>query len=394
MASDNSVSFDMEFTNYYRELDLNRTQSTSELRTEIMALLKDYNSMLSSTEQDKNPELYEDLEEKMDYCRKAFVIFHDDASRQEYDKALDEHAESENAYGKYEEIYDEASKYFDDERYEITIELCKKLIQLNPNSPKAYTLLCNAHYQLGYYNEAVEIINEACAAFNTNIFLRWFQIRLYVMLDKYQRAQQLLNSALEEFPMVSDFHALQAYMYFKVGNNTLARKKIEEYLASNPTDVQYRDQVCKDLLKLAYLCYYYFPNEDERILLDKNTYDKCKEYIVLANQISNLADAREELEYITYLGKKSFSFDLGALKGGIVLVVIGCFLLYVVYYAATASSSPDLNIGFIICAIVALLPLVSGVKRLSKLRKPNWEIIRDSARGYSDYDRSLWGSIV
>ena len=122
-------------------------------------------------------------------------------------------------------------------------------------------------------------------------------------------ANKILNSALEEFPMVYDFHALQAYMYFKVGNNTLARKKIEEYLASNPTDVQYRDQVCKDLLKLAYLCYYYFPNEDERILLDKNTYDKCKEYIVLANQISNLADAREELEYITYLGKKSFSFD-------------------------------------------------------------------------------------
>lgn len=394
MASDNSISYDMDFTNYYRELDLNRTLSTSDLRTEITALLKDYNSMLSSTEQDKNPELYEELEEKMDYCRKAFVIFRDDASRQEYDKALDEHAENEYAFDKYEEIYNEANQYFDDERYEMTIELCKKMIELTPNSPKAYTLLCNAHYKLGNYDEAVKIVNEACAAFSTNIFLRWFQIRLYIILDKYQKAQQLLNSALGEFPLVYDFHAEQAYLHFKVGNNTQAQKKIEEYLASNPTDVQYRDQVCNDLLKLASLCYYYFPNNDEKILLDKNAYNKCKEYIVLANQISNLADAREELEYITYLGQKSFSFDVGAFKGGTLLIVIGCFLLYVVYNAATISRSINFHIGIIICTILALFPLVSGIKRLSKFRKPNWEIIRDNVRGYSDYDRSVWGSIV
>ena len=383
-----------DFINYYRELDLDRTQTTEELRTEIMALLKDYNSMLSSTEQDKNPELYDELEEKMGYCRQALVIFSAKQSRRKYDKELDEHGESENVHEKYQELFKDVVVYFEDERYELTVELCKKLIELDPNIPDAYSLLSKAYYNIGNYDEAMKILDDASKAFRSNIHIRWSQIRLRILLDDYQIAQQLLNEALEEFPLVYDFNAEQVYLYLKTGNNAIAKKKIEEFLSANPSDIQYRQQVCEDLVRLALLCYHYFPENDDKVLLNKAAYNKCREYLVLANQIFNTEDAKQELDTINYLGQKSWVQDGGTFKGGVLLTAIGCFLLYVVYRGATASGKINIHIGIIICFIIALFPLISGILRLKKMHKPNWEILRDAARGYSDYDRSIWGSII
>ena len=396
----NSTKFlhDGEFVDYYKRLDLDRTWTTKQLREETADMLKEFNGMLSSTQQDKNPEVYDELEETMDLCRKAFVIFSSENARNEYDLFLDEYGKEHPNESKTEELWIDVNNFYQNERYDMVVTLCEELLKVNKNSEDVYTLLCKAHYDLGNYDKALEILDKAAAGFKRNIDLRRFRIRINIEMGNYQRAQQLLNEAFEEFPEIGQFFAEQAYLYFKIGNKDMAQKEIENYISKYPTDLAFREKVADDLLRLAQCCCSFIPETLERVIMNKESYQKCLEYITLANQINNSAVVQEELERIKFLGKTTFSWDGSVFKRSAVLIGISGILFMVVHRASfILQRTTDINIlfGWLLAVFIMLFFVVAGITnfRLGMWRK-NWMILRDEVRGYSDYDRSIWKSVI
>ena len=103
--------------------------------------------------------------------------------------------------------------YFFSGRTQDTIEQCKKLIDLEPESGIAYALLAEAYAQTGRRSEAIDAANHATSLANTPVVLITTAAAL-ASAARPQEARRLLNAGLAQATQryVCRFNAAAAYV--------------------------------------------------------------------------------------------------------------------------------------------------------------------------------------
>lgn len=375
-----------QFVDFYDLLNLDRTKGTQSLQDLIRHISHEKRMQRNFSKGEKSKELTQIIE----LCEEALKYFKNDATRKKYDadlaQAVARNENSRRARPKADDLFGNAVEMFNNMRYDMAFELLNELIAETPNNEQAWQLLGDTKYMLGDYDDALKIIDTASQAFPMSINLKFSDIRLNILLDHFNEAQALLNKAIADFPDNPVFVSEQLYLYLAAGKADLAKKFIDDYIKTKPSDSEFRRLTAENLIEIASQNYVIEPESGQHFPITQEKYDLCLKLITWANQIWQDQNTLAALKHIKELGVETF--DQTQIKNIIICLIIGIAFAIVAFNGAGNFS------GFIklLCTtpsgVLFAIPLFFAFSIWRKSRRPLWKEYRDILRGYSDADLS------
>ena len=333
-----------------------------------------------------------ELQETLQILRDAIKILGKIDSRQAYDIELKKAIEEGNISHEFDEVVEDilvkARNFLENGKYHLAVELANEALEKNKNQSEPYEILSQANYMLGNYDEALKIIQQGTYAFQNDITLRWLETHYFIMIEDYNKAQLLLNTAMNDFANNSVFLSEQVYLYYYLDKDELGKKKISEYINKYPNDNELRRLISYNLIEIAQQSFLYDSASDMYLLTEEHTYNRCLELTTLANQIYQDETTKSELEYVKQFGEKVFDEDhktLVFLYGGLGIAAI---ILSLVDFFKWSLGAEKI---FIIISIIFFL-LAFVVRQISY--RPYWKVYRDMYRGFKESDDSVLYTIL
>lgn len=390
-APKNSVSsilvIDMAkcFVDFYDLLDLDRTRDTESLQKQIRQVIREKRKQRGFAQGGSESKK---LKDEVELYYDALKYFTNDASRKRYDAELAQAvAKNENFHRprpKADDLFGNAIEMFNSQRYDMTYELLVELLSETPNNEKAWQLLGDTKYMMGDYDDALHVVNKAAKAFPMSIDLRFRDIRFNILLDNFNEAQALLNKAMADFPDSPVFASEQIYLYLAAGKIDLAKKFIDEYIETKPSDSEFRHLTAENLTDIATQNYVIDPESRQRFPITQANYDLCLKLITWANQIWQDQSTLAALDHIRELG--TMHFDQSQVKKIVLCAIVGIVPIFIffTFIINNIDSHNIMQVLFSPATVLVAIPIAFAYSIWKKSRRPLWMEYRDTLRGYSD----------
>lgn len=368
------------FVDFYELLDLDRTLDTSSIHKQIRQISNLKRKQRSFAQ---GGEEYRKLEKEIELYNEAQKYFINDEKRKKYDAELAQATTKNKTYRKYhpkaDDLFGNALEMYDNQRYDMASEILVELLRETSNNEKAWLLFGDTKYMMGDYDDALHIINKAAKAFPMSIDLRFRDIRFNILLDHFNEAQSLLNEAIRDFPDNPVFASEQIYLYLAAGKFDLAKKFIDEYIQTKPSDSEFRRLTAENLIDIATQNYVIDPESGQQFPITQANYDLCFRLITWANQIWRDQNTLAALDHIRELG--SMHFDQRQVGKIALCLAISALMIF---FTADFWQHDFIKSLFTPMTILIVIPIGFAFAIFKKSRRPLWMEYRDILRGYSD----------
>ena len=227
------------FVDFYEVFDLDRSMSEKELK-KLLGKKSVAVSQLEGSTDPNDTKTRKELQEMKKLILEALKILGKTSSRKTYDIQLDEAVRAGNVNReKTKEIQDaleRARRYFQQQKYEMALKAAQEALDNHANSEEPYEIISRSLFMMGDYKESLEAVDKGAEIFQNAVVLWWLRIRTRILMERYDEAQTLLNSAKDRFAGNAQFAAEQAYLYFHAEKYDVGKRTVEDYLKLHPSD--------------------------------------------------------------------------------------------------------------------------------------------------------------
>ena len=368
------------FVDFYEVFDLDRSMSEKELKKLLGKKSVEVSQLEGSTDPN-DTKTRKELQEMKKLILEAIKILGKTSSRKTYDIQLDEAVRAGNVNReKTKEIQDaleRARRYFQQQKYEMALKAAQEALDNHANSEEPYEIISRSLFMMGDYKESLEAVDKGAEIFQNAVVLWWLRIRTRILMERYDEAQTLLNSAKDRFAGNAQFAAEQAYLYFHAEKYDVGKRTIEDYLKLHPSDQQYRQYTAYNLIEISNYCYKYDSESEMVLIVNQKDYDQCMQLVTLANTYYQDDYTQEALKEIKKYGEV-LADEEERLKSKVYFGVGIVAVLFTVWFLLHGGSYTMVSL---IVAIVAFV-LKKVIDKHSY--RPAWQMNRDYYRGYKD----------
>lgn len=357
-------------TNYYVELGLDRSASIEELEQQLKALKKRWTSRASSA---ATTEKRQQAERMVDLIREASETLLVKDKKAKYDKQIDKDPAASNAQPSSQQqtavnvdssnmagaaLLDLVEQFYDSSNYNQAIAVARKAIETGNESVGLYRILALCYAERGDESGSFNALQQMIRKYSDDAEAHFCYARLCLqVLNHVQDAKRSIDWLMENgYGENGAVAALDIEYDIDRGDSNLANQKIDEYLAHNSNDQDFRQTVCRAIAQYA----------DEHKLTEYggdvyfDTEADMKDWLALyerALQIYPDGSLRKTYDNNKDFAKKTFLKDnwLG----------IACGVVYVF----AGFSSPEL-------AIIGIVALALTVGMVYFSLVPNWQLLR------------------
>lgn len=346
----------------YKELELDRSWDEKTIKDRLKEIQKLYTQRQSSCN-DKEQLLLIDkvlnaVEDGYRYLIKAL-------RRKQYDEALEKAYKDgvikDETEQKMKSLLEQAMAYYRKGNIQLAAKCAQEAIDGKINDPKAYDILARCYLDMQNYPKAIDTIDAGVGIYSDNLDLHWLGARIATVgMQNYDDAQVRVNKLLELAPDKSIGHSEQVFLHLRKGNEDLAFREIDTYIAAHPLDEGFKRGVAYDLDTYSNGCYYYDAAQNASFIANKSSYEKCLKLRTKAAEIYSDEHTQNQLENARYFGKKAWnSWNIESIKS---LSIYGVILLLLMW-----------PLGLIFLAIDGLLIYFSF--------RPYWQINKTYVTG-------------
>ena len=379
------------FVDYYAIFDLDRSMDEKSIKRALGQRQAEVSKLMGSTDRDRTDTLRE-LQNMMETIRMAIRTLSKPESRRAYDAQLAAAAAagkvSQEATKEAQDILERARQFFEKGQYQLAIKFARQAVdEQHINREEPFEIISRSQFMLGDYDEAIESAGKAARTFSSSLHLRWLYIRFLAMIEDFNEAQAQLNEAIDSFGADSLLMAEQVYIYAYAGNMPAAHRAIDQYVAANPNDQDYRRYTAQNLIDVSQTCYLMDSAAEIMVLTEEDDYRRCLDLVTTANSLYQDETTMSELNYVRQFGEIVDDEEHRGLRrfyhiGGLILGVIGIVRM-------TSGS----KFAWILLLIgIAMQGLGLLVKRVG--RRPYWKVFRDEYRGFKQSEDSFLFNIL
>ena len=194
--------------------------------------------------------------------------------RKQYDEALDKAYKDgkikDETEAQLQSLIEQARQYYQKGNIKLATQCAQQAIEGKVNDPSAYDILARCHFDMQNYLKALEVIDAGTSIFMDNLDLYWLGARIATVgTQNYDDAQGRVNKLLELAPNNSIGYSEQIFLHLRKGDEDLAFKEIDSYVAAHPQDVGFKRGVAYDIDSYSNGCYYYDQVQNAMFIADK-----------------------------------------------------------------------------------------------------------------------------
>lgn len=311
----------------YKELKLERSWDESNIKTRLKEIQRLWTKRQSACNDKEQLLIIDNLLAKVD---EGFRFLVKALRRKEYDEALDKAYKAgqikDETESKMRSLIEEARQYYRKGDIRLAAQCAQQAIEGKINDPSAYDILARCQYDMQNYPKALAAVDAGTAIFTDNLDLIWLGARIATIgTQNFDDAQQRVNKLIELAPDNSIGHSEQIYLHLRKGDEDLAFREIDTYVAAHPNDEGFKRGVAYDIDSFSNSCYYYDQAQNATFIADKESYEKCLKLRTKAFQIYSDEHTQKQLENAQYFGKKEWdSWNIDSIKS---LSIYGALLL-------------------------------------------------------------------
>lgn len=329
----------------YKELEIDRSWDEKTIRQHLKNLQKIWIRRQGACN-DKEQLLL--IDKILNNVEDAFRYLTKESKRKRYDQELDAAYKAGMIVDEFEEklvsLLDQARAYYRKGNIKLATKFAQEAVDGNINDPNAYEFLAQCYQSTGQVQLALNVVDKGSSIFTDNINLIWLGARIATDgMSDYDSAQQRINRLIEIAPDRALGYTEQVYMHLRKGEEQLAFKEIDAYIAAHPDDNEYKRGVAYDLDVYSNNCYYHDKATDSYFIADKNSYNKCLQLRTKACEIFKDEHTQERLERAKYYGQREFNdWNVDSIKGmaiyGTLFLLMGFlseafFTVAIIFYA-------------------------------------------------------------
>jgi len=388
MANQNEKILD-----YYKAFGLDRSWNEKQLRKELGKVQKTFMRRQSTTNDKEELDLINQTLETID---KAIECLSNADARKAYDKALDKAYQNgmvnDEAEAQARDALEKARQFYMKGQIQLAAKFALEAINNKVNDPTAYEILAKCYYDSGEYVSSVQTVDKALTIYVDNPYFLWLSARINTIIDKYDVAQQRINRMLELDPTSSKAHAEQIHFYMYSGQEAIAFQQIDQYVAQNPNDVEFKQETAYNLISFTNTCYLEDADTGSLVIADKASYTKCLTLCQKAYSLYQDDYTSKNLESAQFFGKREFnhnnSYELKWLWG------LGALSLFAIVpsFSYMRSVSDFFTILLVLCIYLVPAILLTVVSF-----RPYWQINRIYYTGKAGWFETIviwWGKIT
>ena len=105
-------------------------------------------------------------------------------------------------------LYENAEKYFENDKFSETIKLCDRAISLDPQNEKLYILKILALYSADKINERNKMVEKSLKLFPNSSVLTFYQGCVYYENKDFEKAIKYLEKSIELLPSSEAYHVM------------------------------------------------------------------------------------------------------------------------------------------------------------------------------------------
>ena len=306
----------------------------------------------------------------------------------------------------------QAKKYFASCNYEFAIQKCREAIRSRINRAEAYEVLCKSLFMRGDYEEAVRAADEGVKAFTSDKTLLWLSVRYRIQIERYQEAQQRINTIRQQHGVYSQLAAEQVYLYYFAGKDEQGKRFIDMFIKKHPSDQDFRKETAINLIDVSHQCYLYDQDADMLLITEKDAFDRALSLVTQANRLYQDAYTLKELETVRSYGRTDFDKTHSGVRNFyliacILLIVRGIYLIWgkgmqnllieirsqglPAFVSGVFSANRTEYMECVSMLLIGILCFICfWLVRMVSMR-PVWQIYRDECRGFHESeDRFLY----
>lgn len=292
----------------YKELKLERSWDESNIKTRLKEIQRLWTKRQSACNDKEQLLIIDNLLAKVD---EGFRFLVKALRRKEYDEALDKAYKAgqikDETESKMKSLIEEARQYYRKGDIRLAAQCAQQAIEGKINDPSAYDILARCQYDMQNYPKALAAVDAGTAIFTDNLDLIWLGARIATIgTQNFDDAQQRVNKLIELAPDNSIGHSEQIYLHLRKGDEDLAFREIDTYVAAHPNDEGFKRGVAYDIDSFSNSCYYYDQAQNATFIADKESYEKCLKLRTKAFQIYSDEHTQKQLENAQYFGKKEW----------------------------------------------------------------------------------------
>lgn len=379
----------MDHTNiidYYKLFDLDRKASSDEIKKEIRGKMKIWQERKVTT---KDEQIRQMVQTTIENLTNASMTLGFSAKRKAYDKELEEAYKAgfinDIKQAEAKDALELARQYYVEGKPQLAVQHALEAIENNVGISDAHEILAHSYYELGEYEKALETVDQANELYKNNIDFEWLKIRFNINLERFDVAQAQINATLNRSSTNSLIHAEQAYLYYCSGRKSMALDEIDNYLAKNIGDEEYKKFAANNLITCSQALYLVDPSAGGLVLTEGEAYIEClmlceKAYSLWKNDVT-----QKELDDVRAFGVTEFdNRNIGKIAFIGIEILAALFVLYIV-----AGIELKLLLGavsiFLVCFDIVLL---------KTSMRPLWAILKESYTGARSRKESILISIA
>lgn len=316
----------------YKELELDRSWDEVTIKGKLKEIQRLWTKRQSACNDKEQLLLIDDILTKVG---EGFKYLVKNLKRKEYDAALDkaykEGQIKDETEAKMKGLIEEAKQYYRKGNIKLAAQCAEQAIEGKVNDPAAYDILARCRFDMQEYPKALAAVDAGTEIFADNLDLHWLGARIATVgTQDYDDAQRRVNKLIELAPERSIGYSEQIYLHLRKGDEDLAFKEIDTYIAAHPEDEGFKRGVAYDIDSYSNTCYYYDQAQNATFIADKESYEKCVKLRTKAAEIYSDEHTQKQLENAQYFGQKEWNdWNMESIKA---LSIYGAILLFIFPY--------------------------------------------------------------
>lgn len=357
---------------YYKAFGLDRSWDEKTLRKELGKAQRTFMRRQSTT---NDKEELDQINQTLEILDKAIECLSHPDARRSYDKELDKAYQAgmvnDEAEAQARDALEKAKQFYAKGQIQLAAKFALEAINNKVNDPTAYEILAKCYYDSGDYSASIDTVDKALAVYVDNTYFLWLSARINTIVERYDVAQQKINRMLELDPNSSQAHAEQIHFYMYAEKENIAFQQIDQYIAQNPNDTDFKRETAYNLISFTNTCYLEDADTGSLVIADKKSYTKCMSLCQKAYSLYQDEYTKSNLESAQFFGQREFnhnnSYELKWLWG---LSALSLFVI-IPMFSEIHSFSDCISLLIMLC-----LYLVPAILLTIVSFQPYWQINR------------------
>lgn len=372
-----NVNIPIDFKDYYVFFNLDRNLKTKEILRTIRAEQGNLRVQMSNGSLNGDS-ITSRLQEALAEVEKAIKVFKNDERRKEYDIQLNAAYEMGKIRPETQQVahdlYEELLAMFMKENYNGVIRRCMEALDQRVGDYRVYILLAQSYFALRDPDNSLNSIDRGLNHYPDNIDLLRAGARFAnVGKGDYERSQRYINRMIEIDPESHFVASEQSYLYLTTGKSDLAYQTIDDYVAKNPRDREFKKDCAYDLLGFSYEYYTKDPKSDVYVIASQEDYQKCLDTCSKAESLYSDDNTKEALKRAQSFGQVEFNAEN---KENIIWSFVGAAIYILGGLPAVAAAFQDKSMigAAILCMFLGVLTCASAIGLVKCSYRPYWQI--------------------